>query len=371
MTRPFRTIALLAAYNEGDIISSVIGHLVESGVDVYLIDNRSTDDTRSQARSWLERGLLEIEEFPAVAEPEGADRFDWTAILRRKEELAGSLDADWFLHHDADEFRETPWPGIGLGDGIRWVDRLGYNCIDFRVFNFPPVDDSFSGGDPRTHFRYWSEASEFDRSQLKCWKNEGGPVSLIPSGGHEVGIPNRRVFPIPFLLRHYPIRGQAHGRRKVFSDRRGRFVERERARQWHIQYDTIEESHDFLADPATLRPFDADQVRLELMLDNAVTRHEKWLAGLAKTDAARAQEEASAARARADELTRAASDLERRAREQETLAEERGKRASELEKSVEAAQGRIAELERALGREEGQRQELERRVNELEGNRED
>ncbi len=367
MTSSFRAIALLAAYNEGDVISSVIGHLVESGVDVYLIDNRSTDDTASQARPWLGRGLLEIEEFPPAASAEGDHPFDWTAILRRKEELAGTLDANWFLHHDADEFRESPWPGIGLGEGIRWVDRLGYNCIDFRVFNFPPVDDAFSGGDPRAHFRYWSEAPEFDRSQLKCWKNEGGPVSLVPSGGHEVGIPNRRVFPIPFLLRHYPIRGQAHGRRKVFSDRRGRFVDRERARQWHIQYDGIDENHSFLADPATLRPFDADLVRLELMLDNAVTRHETYLARLAKEDAARAAEEAALARAKTDELTRATEELEQRAHDQQTLAEERGRRAAERDRAVDQAQARVAELERALGREEGRRQELERRLIETEG----
>ncbi len=369
MTRSFRTIALLAAYNEGDVISSVIGHLAESGVDVYLIDNRSTDDTASQATPWLGKGLLEIEEFPARAPEDREHPFDWTAILRRKEELAGSLDADWFLHHDADEFRETPWPGIGLGEGIRWVDRLGYNCIDFRVFNFPPVDDAFSGGDPRGHFRYWSEAPEFDRSQLKCWKNDGGPVSLVPSGGHEVGIPNRRVFPIPFLLRHYPIRSQAHGRRKVFSDRRGRFLERERARQWHIQYDAIEESHDFLADPATLRPFDADQVRLELMLDNAVTRHEKWLAGRAKDEAEGAAREAAVARLRAGESAKAATDLEHRARDQEILADERGRLLAEREKTIEASQARIAELQRALGREEGRRQELERQVSDLEASR--
>jgi hypothetical protein len=338
VTRSFRTIALLAAYNEGDVISSVIGHLVESGVDVYLIDNRSTDDTASQARPWLGRGLLEIEEFPGKASESGENRFDWTSILRRKEELAGSLDADWFLHHDADEFRETPWPGIRLGDGIRWVDRLGYNCIDFRVFNFPPVDDTFAGGDPRGHFRYWSEAQEFDRSQLKCWKNEGGPVSLVPSGGHEVGIPNRRVFPIPFLLRHYPIRSQAHGRRKVFSDRRGRFVERERARQWHIQYDGIEENHSFLADPATLRPFDEDQVGLELMLDNAVTRHEKYLAGVARSsleareaDLADAVARAGALAGERDALERDLAALREKSAGLQALADERAQRFRELE----------------------------------------
>ena len=352
MKSSFRTIALLAAYNEADVISAVIGHLIESGVEVYLIDNRSTDDTVSEAKPWLKKGLLEIEEFPAIAAPEG-NPFDWTGILRRKEELAASLDADWFQHHDADEFREAPWPGMKLGEGIRWVDRLGYNCIDFRVFNFPPVDDSFERGDPREHFRYWSEAGEFDRSQLKCWKNDGRPISLVPSGGHEVGIPNRRVFPIPFLLRHYPIRGQAHGHRKIFSDRRGRFIERERARQWHIQYDGIEEGASFLADPATLRPFDLDQVRLELMLDNAVTRHEKWLADRARNEAERGGESAAAA-----------AELGKRAKDLEILAEERGKLLDRMEKTIEASQARVAELERALGREEGRRQELERRLGE-------
>ena len=268
----FQVIAIIAAYNEADIISPVIGHLVENGVDVYLIDNHSTDGTVNEASRWLGKGLLQIEKFPKVR-GEGSHPFDWTALLRRKEELAQQLDAHWFLHHDADEIREAPWPGMSLRDSIRWVDRLGYNCIGFRVFHFPPVDDEFRAGmDPRAHFSYWKEPQDFDRSQLKCWKG-GRPVSLVPSGGHEAAFPNRNVFPIPFLMRHYPIRGQEQGRRKVFEERKGRFVARERERDWHIQYDAHSDpGESFLADPAELRRFDVDQAKLELMLANEVTR---------------------------------------------------------------------------------------------------
>ena len=61
---------------------------------VYLIDNRSTDDTVEQASSWLGRGLLRIESFPTDVPPgsELPGAFDWTAILRRKEILANELE---------------------------------------------------------------------------------------------------------------------------------------------------------------------------------------------------------------------------------------------------------------------------------------
>jgi glycosyltransferase involved in cell wall biosynthesis/SAM-dependent methyltransferase len=49
MEETFRIIAIMSTYNEGDIIASVLGHLIEHGIDVYLIDNQSTDDTVARA----------------------------------------------------------------------------------------------------------------------------------------------------------------------------------------------------------------------------------------------------------------------------------------------------------------------------------
>jgi hypothetical protein len=357
-------IAIVSAYNEADIISPVIEHLVENGIDVYLIDNRSTDPTVEEARRWLGKGLLQIETFPSEP-PSGGDAlpFDWTSILRRKEELASELDADWFLHHDADEIREAPWPGMNLRDAIAWADRLGYNAVGFRVFDFPPIDDGFvPGSDPHKHFSYWREAAEFDRVQLKCWK-AGRPVSLVPSGGHEAAFPNRNVFPIPFLMRHYPIRGQEQGRRKVFEERKGRFLERERARDWHIQYDSISDpAHSFLADPAGLRLFDVDQARLELLLDNAVTRHEKYLSEQARLSAGEAARAAAALREEKAALAADLVALQQRAADLDTLANERQRRQEELARHLEAVIGRVAELERAVGHEQGRAAELEREL---------
>ncbi len=261
----FRVIALIAAFNEGDIISSVIGHLVENGIEVYLIDNHSTDNTVEEARPWLGRGLINIESFPAKDHP-AFGHFAWGEILKRKAQISREFVADWFIHHDADEFRESPFPGLNLSEAIRWVDSLGYNAVDFKVFNFQPVNDEFRPGmDPKTFFHRYEQAAEYDKVQIKCWK-AGSDISLH-DGGHEVRFEGRKVCPIPFILRHYPIRGQQHGFKKVFHERKDRFLESEREGGWHVQYDSIQDGdHSFVKNPASLLPFNLEKARLENLL---------------------------------------------------------------------------------------------------------
>jgi hypothetical protein len=266
-SRDFRVAAIIAAYNEADIIEAVLEHLVDNGVEVYLIDNGSTDDTLERARSWLGRGLIGFERFPAAPSSSAEDRVSWDAILRRKLAAAREIAADWYVHYDADEFRESPWPGCTLRSAIQWVDHLGFNAIDFRVLNFPPVDNAFAVGvNPKLHFRRFEEAAEYDRVQINCWKAHDDVT--LADGGHQVQFAGRRVFPVRFILRHYPIRSQSHGIRKVFRERKNRFIESEHAFGWHIQYDTVEsEEHVFLRNPASLRIFDLEQLRLEAQLE--------------------------------------------------------------------------------------------------------
>jgi hypothetical protein len=264
MSRGFSVVAIVAAFNEADVIGTVVGDLIEQGISIYFLDDGSTDGTVEAVEPYSGRGVIRIERLRKTSS--GTHDFDWEQILHRKEQLATELDADWFIHHDADEFRESPWAGVALKDAIERVDALGYNAIDFASLDFQPTHDRFLGGDDvRAAFPFYSESAAYDKVQIRCLKKTDR-VDLASTGGHEARFEGRKVFPIRFLLRHYPVRGQSHGDRKVFVERQPRFVEGERARGWHVQYDNFAEGTSFVHDPCTLTQFDPVDVRIALSL---------------------------------------------------------------------------------------------------------
>jgi hypothetical protein len=267
MAADFSVVAIIAAYNEADIIGPVVAALIEQGVDVYLLDDGSTDGTIAAVEPFVGQGVRGIERrAPASASNGAPPPFEWERLLRRKMQLATELEASWFIHHDADEFRESPWAHLSLRDAIRQVDTLGYNAIDFASLDFWPTGDEFrAGADVREAFTRYGEQMPYDRVQIRCWKKTAA-VDLASSGGHDAQFPGRNVFPVRFILRHYPIRGQRHGERKIFEERRNRFLAEERARGWHVQYDQLRQGASLLRDPGTLVPYDGDAVRVALTL---------------------------------------------------------------------------------------------------------
>jgi hypothetical protein len=270
LIRAPRVLAIMTAFNEGDVIHHAIGALIAEGVEVYLIDNCSTDDTVEQASAWLGRGLRHIERYPDDAG--GSDRtrteYVWRELLTRVEQVAAEQDADWFVFANADEFRESPWPELSLAEAIGFVDSLGYSAINFELFDFQPVDDGFEPGtDVREHIRmYEPGAAHYNVLQIKGWRGQDGPVQVARSGGHDISFPGRRLFPVNFILRHYGLRGETHGRRKVFQERMPRFAAEERAGGWHVQYDSyVSGETQFLRDPATLVPWNAGEARARVL----------------------------------------------------------------------------------------------------------
>jgi hypothetical protein len=262
----FRVVAIIPTYNEEDVIAQTLSDLVGQGIEVYLVDNWSTDATLERARPFLGRGLLEIERFP----PTGPARsYDLRVLLGRIEVVAEALDwASWVMLHDADERRRSPWPGIGLREALWRVDRSGFSCVDHVTLNFWPTDDSFDPDGPDLeqqfrHFEFSDHPGHFH--QRRAWKHLGQGVALSPSAGHDVDFPGRRVYPYKFLLKHYPIRSQAHGERKLL-ERRRRWNAEERALGWHRQYDGFT-SHRFIREPSTLRRFDPATFHQEFLIE--------------------------------------------------------------------------------------------------------
>lgn len=211
-----RVVAILAAYNERRFIEPCLEHLHKHGVDAYLIDNCSTDNTVALAERWLGRGLIGIESFPRG---EG-DVYDWRGLLRRKEEIARELDADWFIHLDPDELRLPPASGPTLREALETVDGEGFNAVDFAEFTFVPSREDPDHDHPdfqRTLRTYYTFAGPRSPHQLKAWKAH--PEATLESGGHRVSFPEVKIYPRQFRMKHYLILSIPHAIEKYVERR--------------------------------------------------------------------------------------------------------------------------------------------------------
>jgi Glycosyl transferase family 2 len=253
--RDFRVLAFMCTYNEEDIVQTVLKHVISQGVQVHLVDNWSTDRTVERAEEFLGRGLTRVTKYP-IDGP--SPTYDWHALLTHVEELSSACDADWCIHYDADEIRESPWPDTNLRDALFRVDCEGFNAVDHTCLVFHPTQGGTEDAtdiDSYRHYEFGKRGGHF--VQIKAWKRQKDGVRLAESGGHQVEFPGRRVYPYKFLLRHYPVRSQEQGIRKILSDRKPRWNPVERgSRGWHTHYDHVEPSHNFLLNAVNLLEFD-------------------------------------------------------------------------------------------------------------------
>ncbi len=264
-----RIIAIFAVFNEGDIIRPVIKDLISQDIECYILDHNSTDNSVEQIADLVGKGIIGIERFPQDCGMQIPDNtFSLRYILMRKEQLVRELGPAWYINADVDEFRESPWPGLNLREGIERVDAQGYNAINFAILDFKPTDNSFvPGDDVRKYLTHYSDAKvSWDNMQVRCWKHWGQDFTMWQTGGHLIEFEGRRIYSVPFILRHYAIRSQQHGEMKIFNERKKRFDQNERAAQWHVQYDTIvEEKHNFLSDKSELEGYDRDKVCAQIL----------------------------------------------------------------------------------------------------------
>ena len=229
-----RIIGILAAHNEELFIESCLKHHLDQGIELYLVDNESTDGTVTIAQKYLGQGLVGIESLPRRGV------FDWSAVLRRKQELASTLDADWFMHLDADEMRLPPEAGQTLAQAIETVDQARYNAVNFLEFTFIPTLESPDHAHP--HFketmRWYYPFLPRLLHRVNAWKKQPAPVDLVKYGGHFVKFPQQFIYPVSFHMRHYQFLSVAHAEIK-YAHRRYSLRELAQGKHgWREQLDT-------------------------------------------------------------------------------------------------------------------------------------
>ncbi len=248
-------LAIVAVYNERDIIAATIKHLLDQGVDVHIIDNWSTDGSYEIVQSLASKSSgISYERFPTKAN----NKYEWGKILARVTTVAKQKPQyQWIMLNDADELRWSPWQGVTLQTAFSFIDSVGYNAVDYTVFNFEPTKDGFSEHDnPLTFFRYGKFSGvEGHFVQIKSWKNHP-EAELAASGGHHVAFSGQRVFPLKFLLSHYPIRSTRQATDKVFKGRQARYTTAEKKKGWHTHYNSISAASSFIQSPRGLVAFD-------------------------------------------------------------------------------------------------------------------
>lgn len=226
MKQPIRVVALMTVRNEERYLDRCLRHFIDQGIDVCVIDNDSTDRTLEIAQQYLGKGVIRIENISHKGV------FELAKILENEERLAGEIEADWFMHHDADEIRQPPAPYQRMIDAITDIDRQGYNAINFDEFVFVPTreDRDEIPIDYVSGMKYYYFYEPVLRRQVTLWKKGDYQVDLASNAGHRVRFQGRRVYPENFIMRHYIALSNSHMRTK-YDERK--FSQKELGRGWH------------------------------------------------------------------------------------------------------------------------------------------
>jgi len=227
MRSHFRVVAILAFRNESCYVRTCIEHLIAEGIKCVVIDNESDDNTLDICHEYYPEHVIAIDSVPYPG------YYDWQTILRRKDEFRQSIDADWFIHHDADEIMHSNRPGETLLEAVARVDEEGFNAIDFDEFVFVHENDAvdYVGQNYYEQMRYYYR-----------YQPRGGHARLVRAysssvrgeiaayGGHAPRGADIRIHPERMVLRHYVCLGKAHAIEK-YGYRK--YSEDELRRGWH------------------------------------------------------------------------------------------------------------------------------------------
>jgi glycosyltransferase involved in cell wall biosynthesis len=222
-------VAIVAIRNEAAYIANCLRDMVRNGVDVAVIDNESTDGSRS-----IYLGAEFSDSLKAIRHLPFKGAFHLEQVLNAKQALIDELETDWVIHVDADEIMHSYREGETLRAAIERMDSAGYNAIDFNEFVFLPVDFPYvpnvQSCQPLLHYYFldpqWKKSPN---RKMRAWRKDSRLT--IAGGGHRLEGGALSLAPEQLAIRHYIFRSQGHAFAKYATRI---FPADELQKRWHL-----------------------------------------------------------------------------------------------------------------------------------------
>jgi hypothetical protein len=157
----FRVVAIVSGYNNEYTLSATMTHMLDQGIDIYFIDQSSTDGTLDVIRR-LQR--LHPERITLETSVSYDSPYD---LLQRKMHIAQHIiQADWVININAGEFMDSPWGAkVSVRTALYVADQLNFNLVNFG--NVLVFHSSTSNGGKRP-------SSVFSRNSLLHFSVQSG-----------------------------------------------------------------------------------------------------------------------------------------------------------------------------------------------------
>ncbi len=207
---PTRFLGVLLCYNDADVLSPVIEHLVANRHDVVVWNHGSEDETDSIARTWLGRGVVEYQELDRAEVPFR----DLYGVCSRYLVSTYGGCYDWLSWPDQDEILEGPDVARPYHEQVTELLASGHDWVEFDNFVFWFTDrDDVSIANPVERIRHYN--LYVCPPRIRAWRfactNERRLGNSNPIEG--------RKAPVNWPLRHYPMRTIEQARRRAHHDR--------------------------------------------------------------------------------------------------------------------------------------------------------
>lgn len=209
MLRP-RFLGVLLCYNDGDMLADTIEHLLTQNHDVIAWNHGSTDETASVLER-MKGHLLEVTNISR-----DVDFYDMYPLMSRHLLEHYVTRYDWISWPDQDEILEGPNRAISYRESLEEAVQSEYGFIEFRdfVFWFTERDDETILS-PCERVRHYALARHGPQ-KIRSWRASATNIRWFNHNRAE-----GRRYPVPFNLRHYPMRSAAQMRRRISIDRAG------------------------------------------------------------------------------------------------------------------------------------------------------